>query len=155
RLPFQRTPRLNDPHQKYTRAHLVAAVREGVSGLRAERYTYRMPAFGTDADMLVQALAEGDGELPVTTDAPVRAPADPTLGTLSGATLAGFQGYSCVSCHIWNGRGLSEPDPGAVGTDLTRVAGRIRRDWFGRFLDDPARSHPGTPMPSVFRRGKP
>jgi cytochrome c551/c552 len=153
-LPFQRTPRLSDPHRKYTRSYLMAAVREGVSGLRRARYTYRMPAFGHDAEALVQALAEADGELLASPEPAVRAAADPTLGSLAGASLAGFQGYSCVSCHIWDGRALSEPDPGAVGTDLTRVAGRIRREWFDRFLEDPARAHPGTPMPSVFPRGK-
>src|SRR5207249_4468255 len=68
---------------------------------------------------------------------------------------AGFQGYACVSCHLWNGRSLSEPDPGAIGTDLTRVTPRIRRDWFDRFLEAPARAHPGTPMPAIFLKGKP
>ncbi len=154
-LPFQRTPRLSDPHQKYTRTHLLSAVREGVTGLRAERYTYRMPAFGEHAETLVTALAEGDGELPAGLEPPPIQAADRTLGSLSGPGLAGFQGYSCVSCHIWNGKTLADSDPGAVGTELTRVAGRIRRDWFERFLEGPARVHPGTPMPAVFIKGKP
>src|SRR5262249_61882796 len=64
RVPCQRAPRLTRPHQKYTRAHLLAVVREGVSGLRPAHYTYRMPAFGPDADAAVQALAEGDRRLP-------------------------------------------------------------------------------------------
>ncbi|MBY0523030.1 MAG: hypothetical protein K2R98_06510 [Gemmataceae bacterium] len=154
-LPFQRTPKLTAPHQKYTRAYLVRAVREGVSGLRPARYSYRMPAFGHDAEALVQSLAEQDGELPAEAEPPPRPPVDPTLGTLSGPSLVGFTGYSCVSCHVWNGQMLSEADPGAVGPDLTKVKGRIRRDWFERFLEDPARSHPGTPMPAIFQRGKP
>jgi glucose/arabinose dehydrogenase/cytochrome c551/c552 len=153
-LPFQRTPRLNFPLQKYTRAHIVGAVREGVTGLRPARFTFRMPSFGNEADTLVQALAEGDGELTATADPPIQQTADPTLGTLSGSPLAGFQGYACVSCHLWNGKALSEPDPGAVGTELTRLTGRIRRDWFERFLEDPARAHPGTPMPGIFPKGK-
>jgi len=154
-LPFQRTPRLNDPLQKYTRSYLNQAIREGVSGLRPERYSYQMPAFGAAADTLVQALAEGDGELPAGPD-PLLLPAkDPTLGPLVGPQLAGFQGYGCVSCHLWQGQQLSQPDPGAIGPELTRVAGRIRRDWFDRFLENPARSHPNSPMPAVFVRGKP
>lgn len=153
-LPFQRTPRLNDPLQKYTRSYLSRAIREGVSGLRAESYSYRMPAFGA-SETLVQALAEGDGELPAGGDLPSQPANDPTLGPLTGSQLAGFQGYSCFSCHIWQGKQLSQPDPGALGPDLTRLTGRIRRDWFDRFLDNPTRSHPGTPMPSVFFRGKP
>jgi glucose/arabinose dehydrogenase len=154
-IPFQRTPRLSYPHQKYLRPHLLAAVREGVAGLRPDRYTYRMPAFGHDADTVVQALAEGDGDLPVGPETSAAEPADPTLASLTGSRLAGFQGYSCLSCHMWNGKMLSEPDPGAVGTDLTRVAGRLRRDWFDRFLEAPSRFHPNTPMPSIFFHGKP
>jgi glucose/arabinose dehydrogenase/mono/diheme cytochrome c family protein len=154
-VPFQRTPRLNDTLQKYTRAHLARAIREGVTGLRGDHYSYHMPAFGTAADTLVQALAEGDGELPAGDDPPVQPPADPTLGPLAGSQLAGFQGYACVSCHQFQGRHLSQPDPGAFGPELTRLTGRIRRDWFDRFLEDPARSHPNTPMPAIFQRGKP
>jgi glucose/arabinose dehydrogenase len=154
-VPYQRTPRLTNPHQKYTRAHLLAVVREGISGLRSASYSYRMPAFGDDAEALVQALAEGDGELTAGIDPPPRKPIDPTAASLAGPDLVGFQGYSCVACHVWNGKLLSPSDPGAVGPDLIRVEGRIRRDWFDRFLEDPSRSHPGTPMPSIFARGKP
>jgi mono/diheme cytochrome c family protein/glucose/arabinose dehydrogenase len=154
-VSFQRTPRLTYPHQKYTRSHLLSAVREGVTGLRPARYTYRMPAFGRDAETIVQALAEADGEMPAGSDPPSSKPADPTLASLAGPSLAGFQGYGCVSCHLWAGKELSEPDPGAVGTDLTRVSGRIRRDWFDRFVEGPARFHPGTPMPAIFEKGKP
>jgi hypothetical protein len=114
-----------------------------------------MPAFGPDADVLVQALAEADGELPTEPDPPAAAVADPTLGTLHGSRLVGFQGYGCASCHVWNGRLLGSPDPGATGPDLTRTAGRIRRDWFDRYLESPMRFHPGTPMPAVFTRGQP
>ncbi len=114
-----------------------------------------MPSFGHDAEAVVQALAEGDGELPAGPEATERKPADPTLGSLAGPRLVGFQGYACVSCHVWKGQMFSEPDPGAVGTDLTRVAGRLRRDWFDRYLDGPARAHPGTPMPSIFTKGQP
>src|SRR5439155_16283091 len=132
-----------------------AAVRDGVSGLRGARYSYRMPAFGAGADDLLRALAEADGELPAAADPPEPAAADPTLGTLDGARLAGFQGYSCASCHVWAGHLIGSPDPAATGPDLTRTAGRIRRDWFDRYLEAPLRFHPGTPMPGVFPHGQP
>lgn len=154
-IPYQRTPRLTYPHQKYTRRHLVATVREGLAGLRSSEYTYRMPAFGEQAEALVQALAEADGEQPGGADPPPSSDDDPTLGTLNGPAMVGSRGYSCISCHVWGGRQLSQPDPGAVGPDLTRVSGRIRRDWFDRFLEDPARSHPDTPMPAIFPRDNP
>jgi len=154
-VPFQRTPRLYFPLQKYERSYLVGALREGVSGIRPSRYSYRMPAFGEHAETIVQALAEADGDLPASPEPAERPIADPTLGPLAGSSLAGFQGYSCVSCHVWNGQAFSEPDPGAVGTDLTRLAGRIRRDWFDRYLEGPARFNPATVMPAIFMKGKP
>jgi cytochrome c551/c552/glucose/arabinose dehydrogenase len=154
-VPFQRTPRLSFPHQKYKRSHLIAAVRDGVTGLRPPRYTYRMPAFAAEADAVVRALAEADGDLPDAPEALDRKPEDPTLGPLTGPQLAGFQGYACVSCHVWNGKTLSDPDPAAVGTDLTQAVRRIRRDWFDRYLEAPARIHPGTPMPAIFPKGEP
>jgi cytochrome c2 len=153
-LPYQRTPRLTDAHQKFTHRYLLTAVREGVSGLRGPDYTYRMPAFGPDAEALVQALAEADGDLGNGDDPPARLAADPTLGTLSGPDLVGSRGYGCISCHVWDGQQLAPSDPGAVGPDLTRLVGRVRRDWFDRFLEDPARSYPGTPMPAIFPRGQ-
>ena len=124
-LPFLRTPRLTNPHQKLTRSYLASTVREGHPGHRGPRFTYRMPAFGAQADDLVQALAEADGELIAASDPPVVAAADPTIGTLHGSRLAGFQGYGCVSCHVWDGRHLATSDPVSTGPDLTRTSGRI------------------------------
>src|SRR5206468_1218273 len=86
-LPFLRTPRLTNPHRKLTRGYLAAAVRDGVSGLRWPRYSYRMPAFGPDADALVRALAEADGERPAEPDPPAPVADDPTLGTAHGPQL--------------------------------------------------------------------
>jgi glucose/arabinose dehydrogenase len=60
-----------------------------------------------------------------------------------------------VSCHVWDGQLFADPDPGAIGPDLTRVVGRIRQSWFDRFLENPQRLCPGTPMPSAFQRGRP
>src|SRR5262245_1718419 len=114
-----------------------------------------MPAFGPEAETLIQALAEADGELIADADPATPVAADPTLGTLHGSGLAGFQGYACVSCHVWNGRQLATIDPGVSGPDLTRTAGRLRREWVDRFLENPLRFYPNTPMPSVFAHGKP
>jgi len=153
-VPYMRIPRLTNPHQKLTRAYLATTVREGNPNLHWPRYSYRMPAFGAQADELVQALAEGDGELVADADPPPATVADPTLGTLHGSRLTGFQGYGCVSCHVWNGRQLASADPVSTGPDLLRSAGRLRRDWFDRFMENPLRYYPGTPMPSVFPHGK-
>ena len=103
---------------------------------------------------LVQALAEGDGEL-VNVRETVNPPmSDPTLSSLAGPTLVGSTGYACISCHVWKGGMLTSQDPGSTGPDLTRVVGRIRREWFDRYLETPTRADPGTPMPAIFPKGQ-
>ena len=153
-VPYLRTPRLNNALSKYSREYITRAIRDGVSGIQQKAYTFRMPRFGDHAEAIVRALAERDGDLANEPPPPKPEADDPTLSGI-GATLAGFEGYSCVSCHIWNGKKLNEADPAAVGPDLTTIAQRIRRDWFERWLDDPARIHTGTVMPKIFTKGSP
>ncbi len=150
-VPFLRTPRLTDPLSKYTRSYLAGAIRDGVSGVRHNRFWYRMPSFGAEAETILQALAEAEGGIAALPEPGAPAPADPTLANV-GPSLVGFEGYSCVSCHLWNGQMMNEPDPGAIGPELTSATRRIRRDWFDRWLEDPARLQPGTPMPAVFKK---
>jgi len=158
RLPYQRTPRLTEALSKYTPAYLLEAIGNGVRGVRPSWYSYRMPAFGDEAGQIVQALAERDGEVvPVSSSSnkgTLETDSEPTL-SMFGAGLVGFDGYACVSCHIWSGKELTGVDPGAVGPELTSAAYRIRRDWFHRWLENPARIHPGTPMPVFFPKGEP
>jgi cytochrome c2 len=154
RLPFQHTPRLTYALSKYRRDYLTAAIRDGAPGARPNWYSYRMPAYADQARAIAGALAEADGE-PL--DEPPERPAaaeDPTLASV-GPSLVGFGGYSCVSCHQWNGKALADAAPGAAGPELTSVTRRVRRAWFDRWLDDPGRLHPGTPMPAIFSKGQP
>jgi mono/diheme cytochrome c family protein len=152
-LPFLKTPRLSNAGSKYSREYLLGAIRNGVSAVRHSKYSYRMPAYGDDAEALALALLEGDGDDPAAAIPEPKGSDDPTLPPL-GPTLVGFGGYSCVSCHIWRGQSFAEPDPGAIGPELTTVTQRIRREWFDRWLEDPARFQPGTPMPQIFKHGQ-
>src|SRR5204862_6933604 len=63
-VPFLKTPRLWNAWSKYTREYLVSSIRDGVSAVRHSKYTYRMPAYGDDAEALALALAESDGDDP-------------------------------------------------------------------------------------------
>jgi mono/diheme cytochrome c family protein len=152
-LPSQRTPRLSYVLSKYRRSYVLAAIRDGVAGVRPPWYSYRMPAFGNGADRIVQALAEADGDVWGETDPPLVRAADPELSA-AGPSLVGSTGYGCVACHVWNGQNLTEPEPGAAGPELLSMTGRIRRDFFDRWLEDPSRVHPRTPMPGIFRKGE-
>ncbi len=153
RVPFQRTPRLPYVHEKLAPDYLRKVLQDGGTKARGRDYSYRMPAFGARAPEILKALAEGDGSL-VDRAEPVAAVPDPTLAPL-GPGLVGFEGYSCISCHVWKGVLLTETDPGALGPELTTATTRIRRSWFDRWLEDPARVHPGTPMPQIFKKDQP
>ncbi len=153
-VPFLKSPRLSNVWSKYTGEYLFASIRDGVSAVRHSKYSYRMPPFGKEAQDFALALAAGDGDDIEAMVKGLPAPADPTLSPL-GPALVGFGGYSCVSCHIWQGKSFAEPDPGAIGPELTSVTRRIRRDWFDRWVEDPARLMPGTPMPQIFKHGLP
>ena len=112
-IPFQRTPRLTNPHQKLTRSYLADAVREGVSGLRSPR----VHATGCRPSARTPTRWSRRWPRPTASCPPRptrrRVPvADPTLGTLHGPELVGFQGYGCVSCHVWNGRAARPAGPG-------------------------------------------
>ncbi len=160
RIPYQRTPKLNYIFQRLEASYVSTTLREGVTAPLRPQFTYRMPIFGDRATTILQALAEGDGEhwedghVRVANEAPNTPPEDPTSGSLYGPELVGFQGYACISCHAWKGRMLADPDPGAIGPDLTRVVGRVRRWWFDHMLESPARLVPRNPMPSIFAPGK-
>ena len=152
-VPFLRTPRLNNALLKYSREYLLRALRDGVSGVRFKNYSFRMPHYAGQAEGIVQALAEMEGDA-LSEPEPAAPATDPTLNG-PGASLVGFEGYSCVSCHTWNGKQLNEGDPGAIGPDITTIARRIRRDWFDRWMDEPGRIVPGTVMPQIFTHGQP
>lgn len=152
-VPFLRTPRLSHAALKYDAGFLLRSVRDGVADVRHSKYSYKMPAYGDDAALLVQALMEADGDSVDPAEKGPPAP-DPTLAP-QGQSLAGFEGYSCVSCHIWKGQSMAEPDPGAIAPELTTVTRRINRAWFDRWVEEPSRIQPGTPMPQIFKHGLP
>jgi mono/diheme cytochrome c family protein len=153
-IPYLKTPWLSNPWSKYSKNYLTASIRDGVTGVRHSRFTFRMPKYGDEAETLALALAEGDGDDPAAIPPEPPVSTDPTLSPL-GPTLAGFGGYSCVSCHIWRGQLFAEPDPGAIAPELTSLTQRVRREWFDRWVEEPLRLRPGTPMPQIFKHGQP
>ena len=151
---YQRTPALTGALEKYRLDYLRSAISAGVSGQRPRWYSYRMPAFGDHSEEVIRALAESDGEFLRAQSDPPPVEIDPNMRDF-GHLLVGFKGYSCVSCHVWKGDTLRVVEPSAAGPELTTVTKRIRREWFDRWLENPLRIHPRTPMPAVFRKGQP
>lgn len=67
----------------------------------------------------------------------------------AGARLVTTDGFSCTSCHdigVWK---ASPAKPAARGTDLAMCGQRLRKEWFLRWLRNPARIAPNMEMPSL------
>ena len=101
-----------------------------------------MPAFSTRAKSLAAGLAAQHGM--AFAEPPAAAP-DEAKARL-GAQLLGADGFNCTACHAVGAQSASAPF-GAPGVDFTRVATRVRPEFFQRWLDDPQRITPGSKMP--------
>src|SRR5207245_1587129 len=67
-----------------------------------------------------------------------------------GRKLVGTSGMGCITCHTFAGH----KSLGIPAMDLTVMIRRLKRDWFHRYLLDPASLRPGTRMPGFWPEGK-
>ncbi|GAB5404639.1 MAG: DUF1080 domain-containing protein [Aureliella sp.] len=107
-----------------------------------------MPGFGkANTEGLRQALVAVDQRSEA--DIP---PLELTEGKIkaAGRKLVGSKGLSCVKCHVFG----KESTPGIQAIDMQRMASRLRKDWFHRYLISPETYRPGTRMPASFKDGK-
>ena len=149
-------PDLTGVGAKLTREHLVRVL-AGEGAVRPYMQT-RMPRF---APVLVEALpadleaadagAFGD-LLPQVPQigGPAQGLDARAVAIDSGRTLAGAPGFACVTCHTVAG----ERGPAIQGMDLAVMAGRLRPEWFRRWVLDPPSIRPGTRMPAFFPNGR-
>ncbi|WAC19322.1 DUF1080 domain-containing protein [Luteolibacter sp. SL250] len=106
----------------------------------------RMPQFGTSVAELSELLAVVDGGTP-RTEEPTAKPAEESVK--AGRDLVGTGGLGCVMCHSFG----KHPSLGIPALDLAGMTGRLRPDWFRRYLVDPQSLRPGTRMPSFWPHG--
>ncbi len=76
-------------------------------------------------------------------------PPDETAMKVAGAQLVTTGGFGCTSCHQV-GKSIPPKAPlNARGPDLSMLGGRIRRQWFDRFVRNPIRIVPRMEMPTI------
>ncbi|HYT89602.1 MAG TPA: hypothetical protein VEL76_12920, partial [Gemmataceae bacterium] len=144
-------PALNGVGAKLTPAYLKKVLADGAHD-RPYMHT-RMPGFGeANTAALVKAFQASDTldavPVPVFAHKPPRVKADGR--TLVGApTPLSSNGLGCIKCHTFAGHKAE----GVQGIDMTLMTQRVRRDWFHRYLLDPQKFRPGTPMPSSWPDG--
>ncbi len=67
----------------------------------------------------------------------------------AGHILAGPNGLSCTSCHIFGSFRPRDVPANARGSDLLGIGKRLRESWFLRWMRNPSRIAPGIEMPAI------
>ncbi|MBL8842827.1 MAG: cytochrome c [Planctomycetes bacterium] len=102
----------------------------------------RMPAFPARATLLAEGLAARDG---LAKSAAASEPPDAALEAI-GAELVSERAFGCIACHDIGARGaLSRFEFGTPNLDLAH--GRIRPDYYRRWMANPLRVEPSSKMP--------
>lgn len=105
----------------------------------------RMPQFGEgNVGHLPELFEKADG-------APDPDTAEPrSRDEKFGRKLVGVGGLACITCHTF----ADHKSLGVPAIDLTTMTTRLKKDWFRRYLVDPAALRPGTRMPTFWPEGK-
>jgi mono/diheme cytochrome c family protein len=106
----------------------------------------KMPNYGlSDAERTLIA-----GRLAVADEIPdLTAPRETGISRTAEAaadTLISSQGFACIKCHFLGAQAFQATN---IAPDFTLVTRRVSRAWYYRWLSDPARIMPGTPMPAI------
>lgn len=151
-IPAMIPPALDQVGDKLHRGALDAAIRrEGK--VHRDYLAVQMPQFrmtAEDQSRIVDYLIAVD-RIPAAAQTRPRAPlaADPFTLNAAGGRLVTSDGFGCTSCHqIGSVRPIAAP-LNTRGPNVAMFGKRIRREWFDRFVNNPARVIPGMEMPSV------
>ena len=113
----------------------------------------RMPQFPlseAEVGRLVQHLVETDR---IAAGGPANRPSLPKVAERvvegAGRRLVTTAGFGCTSCHEIGGVKPVKAPLNARGPDLSGLSTRLRREWFDRFVRNPARMVPRMEMPSI------
>jgi len=150
RLSAMAPPALSGVGDKLPDAELDKAIASRYPRLRPW-LDVRMPRFahlsderrGAIRDYLIAADRIPPGRLP-----PRREPRQSAM-RVAGARLVTSSGFGCTSCHQIGSTVPEKVELKAHGTDLSLLGKRLRREWFDRWVRNPARIIPRMEMPSI------
>ncbi len=148
-LPAVTPPSLNSVGDKLTVEALQKAIRRDGKRHR-EWLSVQMPKFELNEqdEAALIAYLRGSDRFPDGSPqtAPTQAPDN--LGNV-GARLVTTDGFGCTSCHQIGKTKAPKAPLNAMGPDLSMLGKRINRQWFERWVRDPARIVPRMEMPSI------
>lgn len=145
-------PNLSSVGDKLRPEFLAAAVR-GEAPTSRPWLSVRMPVFAYEpgeADRIVAHLRSRDRSSRDEPEAPE--PSEVDAATFDrAATLIGQRGFGCISCHVLDGKVPPGGEPETLGPDLALVHRRMDQRYFRRWIANPQRIIPGTPMPQFLQ----
>jgi cytochrome c2 len=110
----------------------------------------RFPLHDEELSALVRHLIDADRVPPGAPGMP--RPADPAQRdryALAGGRLVSGDGFGCTSCHQIGSVVPGHAPLNTRGPDLSQLGRRVRREWFERFVRNPARLAPNMEMPAI------
>ena len=144
RLP----PRLDGVGAKLRPAYLAHILADGAKD-RPYMLT-RMPNFGAPAAGHLAAHFEMIDRDAIPDAPPVGFSEPERKVKAAGRFLVGGQALNCIACHTFK----DVQAQGIQAIDMTTMTRRLRREWFHRYLPDPAALRPGTRMPTSWPGGQ-
>jgi mono/diheme cytochrome c family protein len=110
----------------------------------------RMPQFGANnVGYLPELFDKADSRPDALPQPDVFAPGAAADANKSGRKLIGVGGLTCIACHMFAGN----KSLGVPALDLATAGGRLKFDWFRRYVLDPQSLRPGTRMPAFWPGG--
>ncbi|MEX0678817.1 MAG: c-type cytochrome [Pirellulales bacterium] len=154
-LPALEPPALVGVGDKLEDEALVDAIRTPKSQ-RRPWLRVRMPKFPLspeETDSLVRYFVDSDRIPPRANESPPAEPAalSNTALDAAGPRLVTADGFGCTSCHAIGDWTPQKVELDAQGSALSQIGKRVRREWFDRWVRNPARSVPQMEMPAVQR----
>ncbi|QDU25080.1 Cytochrome c [Anatilimnocola aggregata] len=151
-IPAMTPPSLNSVGDKLTDAALVQSITRAGPAHRPYLLV-QMPKFRLDDEQtrrLTEYFVEAD-RIPVDRLAgrEIFTPAQLEARALAGRRLVGTDGFGCTSCHQVGSVQPVKAPPAARGPTLSMPQERLRKEWFDRWVRNPARIVPRMEMPSV------
>ncbi len=135
------------------RPEYLAETVKGVAPNARPWLSVRMPQFAygpEEAEAMINYLREHDGSTIQATEALQRPESVESSIEELGAKLLGREGFGCVSCHVLDGKTPPGGEAETMGPDLSLTHRRMNKRYFERWIADPQRIIPGTPMPQFL-----
>ncbi|MBX6316486.1 MAG: c-type cytochrome, partial [Isosphaeraceae bacterium] len=147
-------PNLSAVGDKLRPEYLAQALRGNAPSARPW-LSVRMPSYPFqpgEAEAILAYFCAHDRQDPSPGPEPDEPTPRPDLVTIErGANLIGQRGFGCLSCHVLAGKIPAGGEPETLGPDLALAHRRMTSRYFRRWLADPQRIIPGTPMPQFLQ----